>query len=43
MKVDSDCLHPSIVSVSRIIYIAFKDLKEGGKKTMLLRVSSQWE
>lgn len=34
MEVDSDCFHPSIVSVPRIIHIAFKDLKE--KKDILV-------
>lgn len=28
MEVDSNCLHPSIVSVSRIIHVAFIGLKE---------------
>lgn len=28
MEVDSDCLHPSVVSVSRIIHVAFIDLRE---------------
>lgn len=28
MEVDSNCLHPSIVSVSRIIHVAFENLKE---------------
>ncbi len=28
MEVDGDCLHPSVVSVSGIIHISFKDLKE---------------
>lgn len=31
MEIDSNSLHPSIVSVSRIINIAFKDLKEKKK------------
>lgn len=32
MEIDSNSLHPSIVSVSRIINVAFKDLKEEKKR-----------